>query len=846
MISEGGRIEPFQGVKERKPESTISSQRTETESVSGSASAPAESGGKNALEDRLGEESLEKHESMKDYRVTKSSSFSKNRSSRNLSRFSGSGFLSGFRFPSLSFRIPGGAPILLFIPLLLLLLAPVGGYLFLKGYSMVTAGSVAKFTRGMEPILPNRILDRNGELLAELFSEKTGNLKPEEIPVSLKNKLLFVEDESFYSHGAIDWFAMTRAIFTNLISARYSQGASTITQQTSRILLNERQKTIFRKLREASLAYLLEDRYSKDQILAAYMNLVYLGHGAVGMQNAAEFYFGENLNDLSFVEELILVCLPSAPERYSPLRNPSLLAKKMDAVYERMVDEGFSGVPEKVEYEAKKASLFRSMNRSPSESVFGTRIDNAPFVSEYIRQKIGELLGDDFQFGAGLVIETTLDAKFQNAASEISSSYIKEIAQSYRPVRMERGRAVSQKDPAEIIKNYYNKMGPAMELFGYPGFAGREPRLQTASVGIDPTTGAVLFMQGGTEFSSKNQLNRAVSMRRQTGSAVKPVVYAAAIASGVATAATELDDTPLFVSEIPKNANDPGYWIPENITGVYEGKITVRRALMKSKNVPAIRLAEKVGLERLATQFRNFFFSDDREFERRFRSDYTIAIGSLEMSPLEMAVAFSAFGNNGVIRRPYMIRRILSSEGKVLFDGTGKDEFGLKRPLEQKVMTGDVAQVMASLMRDSGKYGGVSRGGFSSGDLLGKTGTTNDNRDAWFVGVVPGVAAALWVGFDEPAYSMPGGTGSSVAGPLWGRIFSRAYQDKGGFVFDPAAVERVVCEGCDGKLADDQCPDKKTEIFALVSIPGEVCTDFQNSKQEAGDAWNLNRDSDFN
>ena len=817
-LAEGSRIEPASG-----PGTGRESEK------------PEQSGG-----------TEEPPEPMKDYSLRKTGSFSRpTGKKKNLSRSNRRSFGEFFSDWIPDWKLPRFSVLLVLLGALVVL-APLGGFTLVQLYAWATEGSMGHYALRMEPVRENRIVDRNGKLIAELFSRKTGDLKPDQLPGSLKEKLIFVEDGNFYTHGGIDWFSMIRAVFANLVNVSYSQGASTLTQQLARILLNRREKTIFRKLHEASLAYYLEDHYSKERILTAYMNLVYLGHGAIGMENAAKFYFNKKIQDLDFVEELVLVCLPSAPERYSPLKNPKLLEKKMDAVYERMADSDWK-VPSRKDYDREKYNLFRSMNRSPGESVFGSRVDHAPFVSEYIRQKIGVLLGSDYEFGAGLTVETTLDRKFQEAAAEESVAFIREVAPRYRAVRYEKGKRVRGEDAGDRLKDFYEDAGPALLAFGYPDQGGVEPILQAASVGIDPGTGEVLFLQGGTEFSSRNQLNRVVDMRRQTGSAIKPVIYAAGIASGVITAASNLDDTPLYVSETPQSPDDPGYWLPSNITGVYEGKMPVREALMKSKNVPAIRLAKEIGMERLSSQFRKFFFTTDDEFDRRFRPDFTIAIGSLEMSPLDMAVAFGAFGNNGVIRRPYLIRRILGPDGKVLFNGVERDEFQMRSPLERKVMSGDVAEVMASLMRDSGKYGGVGRGGFSSPDLLGKTGTTNDNRDAWFVGVLPGVAAAVWVGYDEPTYSMPGGTGSHLAGPLFGRIFSRAYeQGNRNFEFDPHAVTREICAGCDGKLAGPYCPEKKTEIFALNRVPEEVCTDYDpDTKNNPGEVWNLNRDSDF-
>ena len=649
----------------------------------------------------------------------------------------------------------------------------------------------------MRTVRPNRILDRNGKLLSELFSRKTGNLRFKDIPDSLKNKLVFVEDGHFYGHSGVHWPSVVRAMLRNVASMGYSQGASTITQQLARILLGSREKVLLRKLREAALARYLESNFGKEDILTAYMNHVYLGHGSVGMDTAARFYFDKGLKELGFVEELALVCLPSAPERYSPLKHPDRLGRKMDLVYERMAADGHPVISAD-KYAREKRKLLRGLNKSPAATVFGNRVERAPYVSEFVRERLAEILGEDYEFSAALTIETTIDGRLQDAAMNESRKYIQSIAKDYRPVRMEDGKVVRRDSLSKSIMDEYmvSALGPA--LFGHLPERLDNNRLQTASVGIEPRTGEVLFMQGGTEFRSGNQLNRALSMRRQTGSAVKPVVYSAAIESGVLTAASPMDDTPIYMPVQKRKPDDREYWLPGNISGVYEGAVSVRRAIVRSKNIPAIRAAQLLGMARLSNQFRKFYFPRRSEFDRRFRYDDTVAIGSLEMSPLEMAVAFGAFGNNGVIRRPFLIRRVLDEEGKVIYTGLDRDEFGLHVPLSRKALPGDTAEVIASIMEDAASYS-AARAGLKGFPVLGKTGTTNEYRDTWFVGLVPGVSMALWVGYDNPAFSMYRGTGSSVAAPLWMRIVKKGANAKGDFEFSPNAVKAEVCKQS-GKL----------------------------------------------
>lgn len=692
---------------------------------------------------------------------------------------------------------------------------------------------------------PNRIYDRDGKLISELFSLKTGTLKFEEIPKEMADVLLFVEDEGFYSHGAIDLFSTARAMFANLTSMGFVQGASTITQQLARILLDERQKTLARKAKEASLAFALEARYSKKEILTGYFNNVYLGHGAYGFETAADFYFGHTLQQLSFTERLALACLPSAPEKFSPLRNPELLIRKMDHVYGRMQEHHFP-TPGRDEYESQKASVLSRLNRSPSETVFGTRSDNGPYVTEYIRGKIREILGADVETSAGLRIETTIDVGLQRSAVKNSREFLDEIRKLH-PYRHEKGddKAADISREKEQMRKEYLQRALGAALLGMPIPRTGNKRLETASIGLDPKTGEILFMQGGSQFFPENQLNRSIQMRRQTGSAIKPIVYSAGIESGVLSPATPLEDSPLFFSGVHTQGKD--FWLPDNIDEDYEGVIPLRVALAKSRNIPAIRAAGIIGLDRVGEQFRKFFFHSNDSFNKRFRAEQGVAIGILEMSPLEMALAFSAFGNNGVMKRPYLIRRIVNPAGTVLFDGTQKDEFRLNMPEEITAVGGDTAEVMSSLLRDSAHFGGAGRGGFSSPLLMGKTGTTNKHRDAWFVGVLPHLAAAVWVGFDNPEVSMTKGTGAGVAGPLFGRIVSgsgRSYEADG-YVFNPHAKDATVCADT-GLIPNKFCPRRKTEIFSVAGLPRKTCEKHSADATDHPSLPDLPTKSDFN
>ncbi|MCS7204439.1 MAG: transglycosylase domain-containing protein [Leptospiraceae bacterium] len=660
----------------------------------------------------------------------------------------------------------------------------------------------------------NVIYDRNGKVLSELFTIKTSTLKWHEVPKDFIEILLFVEDEDFFYHVGIDFSALFRAMYHNLISMRFVQGGSTITQQLARILLGEREKTVTRKLKEAFFALELERRFTKEEILLLYINQVYLGHGAYGFQNASRFYFQKDLENLNFTEKLALASLPSRPEFYSPLRNFQQLEEKMDTIFQRMRKEKFPYAISEEQYRAQKLTLRKILNRSPMETVFGTRDDHAPYVSEWVRTKIKSLLGEKYEFSGGLKVYTTIDGNLQIIVSRETKSHIEEL-RKYHPYK------VSEDDVNTYLLKYYLQSALGGMFLGLPIPTIPQKELQAALIGMNPRTGEILFMQGGAEFSASNQFNRAIFMKRQTGSAIKPIVYSAGIEDGIFHPGTVFEDSPLYFS---LNQIQNEYWLPENIDESYEGKITLREALERSRNIPALIAGQRIGIERLGVQFEKFFFHTESEFQKRFRRELAISIGIIEMSPLEMMLAYSAFANNGVIPRPYLITRIEDKNGNVIYQGKEKDEFNTNMPAEKKVLSGDVAEVMISLLKTSAKKSGVNRGGFTSRRLAGKTGTTNQYRDAWFIGVLPDLVSAIWVGFDEPKVSMNKGTGATMAGPLFGKIIKNVKDryDQGDYFFDPRAVEVSICSNS-GKLPNPYCQRVLKEIFPINGVPAESC-----------------------
>ncbi|TGK32400.1 carboxypeptidase [Leptospira gomenensis] len=668
---------------------------------------------------------------------------------------------------------------------------------------------------------PSVIYDRDGKKVSEIFAKKTSNLEWDAYPENLKKIVLLVEDRKFFSHGGINYFSILRAIFVNITSFRFKQGASTITQQLARILLDDREKSIVRKIKEAQLAFALEYTYEKKQIFLYYLNNVYLGHGAFGFASAAEFYFKKTPGELTTEEMIVLASLASAPNRFSPLKNPDLSRQRVNAIVHSFREDSILRENPK----SKLDELYLAFHmRSPGETVFGNRRDHSPYVTEHVRKFLNSLYPDSniYETG-GFSIYTTISEPVQAELQKIVKSYVDNV-QKNGLVRKTKLTDNKNSSETAVFRRYVQDISPALELFiDTDSFTGAgEAGLQAALVAVDPATGEILLMHGGSEFKADNQLDRTTGMKRQTGSSIKPILYSAAIETGLITASSRILDAPLIYR------NTTGNWAPENIGNQYDGDISVRVALAKSKNTAAVQIAEKLGISRIQEFFSKYFFPDSKVLQSRFRGDLSLALGSLEISPLEMAVAYSAFANDGTIRRPYLIQKIIDRSGKVIYENKQTDEFGLKVPQERKVLSSQVTEIMIDLLHGSANSAGVRNTGYK-GEVAGKTGTTNDNRDNWFVGVRPGLSMAVWLGYDDPSFGLGSSAlGGTVAAPLWGsiaKLFASVEDSedvKRRYPFSERAVTASVCEES-GKTPGPSCKHVRKELFKSGTVPAEIC-----------------------
>jgi penicillin-binding protein 1B len=629
-------------------------------------------------------------------------------------------------------------------------------------------------TTSLEPEILASVADRPGE--------QHRPIRLGDVPANLLQAVLAIEDHRFFEHGGVDIRGLLRAAWVNLRVGRVSQGGSTITQQLVKNRLLGAQRTLGRKLREAWLAAILEWRYSKERILEAYLNEVYLGQrGGLtvrGMGAAARVYFGKEIHQLALGEAALLAGMVRAPNSYSPLLNPDRARQRRDVVLGRMRDLG------RVSAEDWEAAR-REPVRAREAPALGQR---APYFADAVRQELETRLGEAPAGGEHVL--TTLDLVLQRFAE----------------------RAVAR--------------GLARLEAGRPALRRREPsqRLQAALVVLDPATGHILALVGGRDYQA-SQFNRALLARRQPGSAFKPFVFAAALGrsqGGPAfTAATFVDDRPLELQV----SGEP--WSPRNYEDRYEGRVTVRRALEQSLNAATVRIAMEVGLERVMATARAMGLSSV------LRPVPALALGAFEVTPLELTRAYLPFVNGGLridtVTGVQAVREIDGTMVALTDPGTAT----AISPAEAYLMTSLLQGVMATGTGASAQALGVN------GPVAGKTGTTNEGRDAWFVGYSPSLLSLVWVGFDSG--EAHGLSGAQAALPIWADFMRQATEAYPGGVFTmPDGVSVLAIDATNGKTANLWCPLVTRETF-LVGTEPPPC-DEHGVKAAITDWWRRLRD----
>ena len=554
-----------------------------------------------------------------------------------------------------------------------------------------------------QPGEPALLYDDEGHAFAAVVPEYRIFVSLSKIPMILRRAVIAAEDARFYQHGAVDLRGIARATIKNLMAARVKEGGSTITQQLAKTLFLGHERTLERKVREFELAREMEQRYTKDQILEMYLNCIYFGHGAYGVESAARTYFSKSVTGLSLAEAALLAGLPRAPGRYSPLIDRTRAKARRQYVLDRMVATG-----------ALKQAQARKAGRAPvSVNPLFRAKGVAPWFVDYVRQQLEARLGPVLVRQGGLKIYTTLNSAMQRAAVGA----------------MRRGVAA---------------------IVGRQGerSAHRSAPLEGALIAIDVRSGGIKVMVGGADYG-RSQFNRAVQARRQPGSAFKPLVYAAAFERGL-TAATLIDDAPIGFEIGGGGRNE--IWAPENVDRQHRGPVTLRRALEESINVPTVRLIQEIGVDSVIDLAHRLGIRSE------LRREYALALGVSEVSLLELTGAYQAFANRGIYSPPFAVRRAV---------GPGDVMLEEQSPTGERVLSEEVAFLVTSILEGVVERGTGKAAKRIGRPVAAKTGTTQVAEDLWFLGYTPSLVAAVWLGYDQPRSLGSHETAGKLAAPIW-------------------------------------------------------------------------------
>jgi penicillin-binding protein 1A len=651
------------------------------------------------------------------------------------------------------------------------------------------------------PKLVSKVYSADGKVIKEFFEERRSYVPLEKIPQHLKESLLATEDRNFYHHWGFNPIRFAQAILINLIHLEKRQGASTITQQLSRVLYFTTEKTVTRKIRELLTAIQIERTYTKDEILEMYLNQVYLGHGAHGVQMAAQKYFGKDVEQLLPHESAVLMAIVQRPETLTPLRNPAACLARRNLVLANMF---LTGKMSKQDFDSYKATPLGVLER-PVNEYYG----DAPYFTEYVRQLLWEKYGERI-LTEGWEIHTTLDTRVQRLAEKYVAQQLNEMQ------RRVNKRLVADREHLKILnQTVLDSLGKTLKevmadttLFKNILSANRP--VQAALVTIDNETGHILAMVGGRDFE-ENKFNRVVQAQRQPGSAFKPFVYTAVIDNGYSPT-YEVLNQPIIIKQV-----DGSEWRPHNYDNSIGGYVTLREALARSLNLPTVRLVQDVTRPAVVAEY-----AKKMGLSIPIPPFDAIALGAGEVIPLEITSAFSAFANQGVRREPLSILRVIDKDGNVLEDN---------QPSGEEVLRKETAYIMTDMLRgvvDRGT-GAATRSKYQFyRPAAGKTGTTNDFRDAWFIGFTAQLTTGVWVGFDRQDMSFEKGeTGANVALPIWAPLMKAVHDSLGLPEKDfqsPSSIVRVELCTATKRLANDECPSVYFDIFKAGLEPNSHCS----------------------
>ena len=569
------------------------------------------------------------------------------------------------------------------------------------------------------PTETTHIYDINGKPLASIHDEANRDVVPlNQISPNLKRAVLAIEDSNFFTHKGINPGGIARALIVNLEKGRTVEGGSTMTMQLVKNLFLSPQSKFSRKVAEAVMSIRLEQILNKDQILQLYLNQIYLGHNLYGVETASRSYFNKSANNLTLSEAAMLAGLISAPEEYSPFTNYKLSKERQEIVLNRMKELKWITAAEADTARAQKIKLGKIT------SFGGSKV---PYVTQAVVQELTRRFGRDAVVKGGMRVQTTIDLKMQRIAEE-------------------------------TVKAWHDRLS-------YQGLFYSRDEGQIALAAVDPRTHFVKAMVGGVDYE-KSQFNRAIQARRQPGSSFKPFVYYAAFASGKYTPDSIVYDSPVGYRD------GDGYYYPQNYGGGFSGAVSIRRALEVSLNIPAVKLGQEVGLNKVIEICRTLGIRSPME------PVISLPLGAVDLTPLEMAGAFATFANNGWHSDTTFIVQVTDSSGNVLLDNTPKP-----KPVLNAWAAASVNSALQGVINS-----GTARAAQLGRPAAGKTGTTSSERDIWFVGYVPQLSVAVWMGNDNYAPMSYGATGGGSVAPVWRDFMSQALQGVPAESFKPASA----------------------------------------------------------
>ena len=740
----------------------------------------------------------------------------------------------------------------------------------------IVTGSFLALSRGVprveeikeyRPATGTKVFADDDTLIGEFKIEKGIHVSISKVPEYLIRAVVSVEDAKFWLHEGVDYVAIIRALLKDIRAGRIKEGASTITQQLAKVVFLSPERTIVRKLKEATLAFRLENNMTKEEILELYLNKIYFGHGAYGIEMAARAHFGKPVSELGLSESALLAGLIKAPSRYTPYSNLNKAKERQFTVLKRMQAEGYIT-------EAQVESAFE-------EPLYLTSAkydrDKPGYFLEYIRKYLEDRYGVEMIYKGGLKVHTALNRKVQSAAAKALKKGLQKLdkrqgfrgpighkdidlekelqsVEDYKKVVMKKGdiltatvlrvspesamvkargvkgllyaldakwarKRIDSKGneikklktlkldqilkPGDLIKVRVKKTSSTETVF----FLDQDPLAQGALVALEPATGYIRAIVGGYDFN-KSEFNRAVSARRQAGSVFKPITYAAAMDHGLTPASIVIDEPLLYESE------EYGDWEPENYDEKYHGATRLREALQYSRNIATVKLLEKLGVSRVIQ------FARSLGIKGPFPRNLTLGLGSLSITPLEITSAFNVLAAKGIRMEPIVVKYVLDPEGNVLESN---------RPNGVRAINAQTAYLATSMLEDVVKKGTGWRAKALKRPVAGKTGTTNEYRDAWFLGYTTDLTAGVWVGFDSLRSLGKDETGSKAAAPIWVSFMKKAlkeitpYRSRNNLDDEtefevPEGIVTAIIDPLTGLLATKES-EKMVEFFKEGSVP---------------------------